>query len=339
PNSAGPSLKLLLGVTAFVLVIACANIANLLLARSAARAAEIAVRLSIGASRWQLVRQLLTESLLLAVLGGLAGLVVAQWTLDLIASLLPAMATASLDWHVDRSVMLFSAALTVATGVLFGLFPAIHSTRPDLASALKGQSGQPSGARGAARFRWSLATAQIALSLALLVAAGLFTRSLLNISRVDLGLKIDNVVTFGISPSLNGYTAERSLQLFEQLEDNLRATPGVTGVTASLVAVLAGNNWGNGVSVEGFATTPDTDTNSRYNEVSPGFFRTMGIPLIAGREFTRADAKATSKVTIVNEAFARKFNLGRDVVGRHIGAGEGANSKLDIEIVGLVQDA
>jgi len=164
PHQSGASLTLLLGVTAFVLIIACANIANLLLARSAARAGEIAVRLSIGASRFQLVRQLLLESLLLALLGGAAGLVVAQWTLDLIASLLPAMATRGFDWRVDRSVMLFAAVLTIATGLLFGLFPALHSTRPDLASALKGQSGQPSGARGAARFRWSLATGQIALS-------------------------------------------------------------------------------------------------------------------------------------------------------------------------------
>src|SRR5205823_1488318 len=244
------------------------------------------------------------------LLGGAAGLVVAQWTLDLIASLLPAIATTGFDWRVDRSVMLFAAALTVATGLLFGLFPALHSTRPDLASALKGQSGQPSGARGAARFRWSLATAQIALSLTLLIAAGLFTKSLMNVSRVDLGMNVEHVVTFGVSPSLNGYSPQRSLALFEQLEDDLRAMPGVTAVTDALVGVIAGNNWGNSVAVEGFPAGPDTDTQANYNEVSPGYFRTFGIPLIAGREFTRADAKDTAKVAIVNEAFAKKFNLG-----------------------------
>ncbi|HZT77989.1 MAG TPA: ABC transporter permease [Vicinamibacterales bacterium] len=340
PSDAGPSLWLLLGVTAFVLIIACANIANLLLARSASRAGEIAVRLSIGASRWQLVRQLLLESLLLALLGGAAGLFVAQWTLDLIASLLPAMATAGFDWHVDRTVMLFAAGLTIATGLLFGLFPAIHSTRPDLASALKGQSGQPSGARSAARFRWTLATAQIALSLSLLIAAGLFTRSLMNVSRVDLGVKVDSVITFAVSPSLNGYKPEQSMRFFEQLEDALRAVPGVSGVTSALVPLLAGNNWGNDVAVQGFTATPDTNTNSNFNEVSPGFFRTVGMPLIAGREFTRADAKGAAKVAIVNEAFARKFNLGRDVVGKHIGSDSEASKRaLDIEIVGLVQDA
>jgi len=339
PHQSGASLTLLLGVTAFVLIIACANIANLLLARSAARAGEIAVRLSIGASRLQLVRQLLLESLLLALLGGAAGLIVAQWTLDLIASLLPAMATRGFDWRVDRSVMLFAAALTIATGLLFGLFPALHSTRPDLASALKGQSGQPSGARGAARFRWSLATGQIALSLALLIAAGLFTKSLMNISRVDLGMNVEHVVTFAVSPSLNGYSPQRSLALFEQLEDDLRAMPGVTAVTDALVGVIAGNNWGNGVAVEGFPAGPDTDIHSNYNEISPGFFQTLGIPLIAGREFTRADAKDGAKVAIVNEAFAKKFNLGRDAVGRHMGAdGRSGNQGLDIEIVGLVQN-
>jgi predicted permease len=328
-------------VTAFVLIIACANIANLLLARSAARAGEMAVRLSIGAGRWQLVRQLLLESLLLAVLGGIAGLVVAQWTLNLIASLLPVFATEGFSWTVDRSVMAFAAALTVATGILFGLFPAIHSTRPDLAAALKGQSGQPSGARGAARFRWWLATGQIALSLALLIAAGLFTKSLMNVSRLDLGLKTDQIVTFAVSPSLNGYKPERSLQFFDQLEDALRAVPGVTGVTSALVPLLGGNNWGNGVSVEGFTQTPDTNNNSNYNEVSPGFFRTMGMPLVAGREFTRADgSKDAPKVAIVNEAFAKKFNLGRDAVGKHMGTGgDPMTQKLDVEIVGFVQDA
>src|SRR5206468_7063281 len=222
--------------------------------------------------------------------------------------------------------------------LLFGLFPALHSTRPDLVSSLKGQAGQPSGARAAARFRTSLATAQIALSMALLIAAGLFTKSLFNVSRVDLGLKVDNVVTFGISPALNGYTPQRTADLFARLEEELGAIPGVSGVTASLVGLLAGNNWGNDVSVEGFKAGPDTDTNSRYNEVGPDYFKTLGIPLLAGREFTRADAIGAPKVAIVNEIFAKKFNLGRNAVGKRMGDG-GANSPLDIQIVGLAHDA
>ena len=332
-------LTLLLGVTAFVLLIACANIANLLLARSAARAGEMAVRLSLGASRRQLIAQLLLESCLLAAFGGVAGVLVARWTLDLIASLLPADATASLHMQIDATAMLFAAALALGTGLLFGLFPALHSTRPDLVSTLKGQAGQPSGARAAARFRSSLATAQMALSMALLVLAGLFTRSLINVSHVDLGVKVDNVVTFGVSPSLNGYTPERSKQLFERLEDELAAQPGVTGVTDSLVPLLAGNNWGSSVSVEGFNAGPDTDANARFNEVGPAYFRTLGIPLISGREFTRADASGAPKVAIVNEAFAKKFNLGRDAVGKRMSQDSGPNVKLETEIVGLVKNA
>jgi predicted permease len=331
-------LLLLLGVTGFVLLIACANIANLLLARGARRTGEMAIRLSLGASRWQLITQLLTESLLLSTLGGIAGLVVAFWTLQLIASLLPAEAAMTMPMTLSGSAVLFSAGLVLGTGLLFGLFPALHSTRPDLLSALKGQSGQPSGARGAARFRTSLATAQIALSMMLLVSAGLFTKSLFNVSRVELGVKVDNMIIFGISPELNGYTPERSRQFFERLEDALAATPGITGVTDSLVGILSGDNWGNDVSVQGFQKGPDTDANASYNEIGPGFFRTLGIPLLAGREFTRADTADGAKVAIVNEAFAKKFNLGTDVVGKWMSMKSRAD-KLDIQIVGFVKDA
>jgi predicted permease len=330
-------LVLLLSVTGFVLLIACANIANLLLARGAGRAGEMAVRLSIGASRRHLVGQLLLESITLAVAGGLVGMLVARWTLDLIASLLPAEAATTLDFTLDGTMLGFAGVLAIGTGLIFGLFPAFHSTRADLVSTLKEQAGQKGSSRGAARFRTSLATAQIALSMALLVAAGLFTRSLLNVSRVDLGVQVDNVVTFGISPELNGYTPERSRALFERLEDELAALPGVTGVAASLVPLMAGSNWGSSVYVQGFDTGPDTDRNSRYNEISPGYFRTLGIPLLMGRDFTRADAGTTAKVAIVNEAFAKKFNLGRDAVGKRMSSEEA--DTLDIEIVGLVQNA
>ena len=332
----GP-LTLLLAVTALVLLIACANIANLLLARAAARSSEIAVRLSLGANRRQLITQLLTESLLLASIGGLGGLLVARWTLDLIVSILPAEAGEMISLTFSWPVLAFAAALTLGTGLLFGIFPAIHSTRPDLAPVLKGTSGQQGGTKAAARFRTSLATAQIALSMALLVAAGLFTRSLFNISRVDLGLNIENLVTFGISPELNGYTSERSRIFFGRLEEELRAVAGVTAVTTSMVPVLGGSNWGTDVRVQGFQSGPDIDSNSRYNVVGAGFFKTMGIPLISGREFTQDDVLKAPKVAIVNEEFARKFNLGRDVVGKLMSSG--GDEQLDTQIVGLVQDA
>jgi len=329
-------LILLFAITGIVLLIACANIANLLLARGAGRATEMAVRLSIGASRRQLLGQLLTESCVLAVLGGVAGLLVAQATLSGIVTLLPPDASTTMSFGLQPGMVVFAAVLSVLTGLLFGIFPALHSTRPDLASTIKSQAGQPSGAKAAARFRTTLVTVQIALSMALLIAAGLFIRSLMNVSRVDLGVNVDNVITFGVSPHLNGYDVPRAHALFERLEDEMRAVPGVTGVATSMVPLLSGSNWGSSVQVQGFASGPDTDTHSYYNQISPGYFRTLGIPLLAGREFTRADATGAPKVVIVNEAFAKKFNLGRDAVGKRMSRG---SSNLDIEIVGIVQNA
>src|SRR4051812_10427900 len=332
-------LFMLLGVTGFVLLIACANIANLLLARSATRASEMAVRLSIGASRAQLIGQLLTESLLLAVLGGVAGLVVAHWTLALIMSLMPAQAAQAMAFSLSPRALLFAGVLTIGTGLLFGLFPALHSTRPDLVTTLKGLAGQPSGARGAARFRLVLATTQIALSMMLLAASGLFVKSLINVSRVDLGIRTENVITFGLSPELNGYKPEQTRILFQRLEDELRAVPGVTGVTVALVPLLAGSNWGNDVAVQGFEGGPDVDSNARYNEVGAGYFSTMGVPLMSGREFTDGDGANAPKVAVVNEEFVKKFKLGRDAVGKLIGSGSGYRSKLDTTIVGVAQNS
>ncbi|MGH9311215.1 MAG: ABC transporter permease, partial [Vicinamibacterales bacterium] len=250
-------LTLLLGVTALVLLIACANIANLLLARAAARSSEMAIRLSIGANRRQLIGQLLVESCVLALCGGIAGILVARWTLDVIFTMLPTEAASTLMVEIDGMVLVFAAAVTLGTGLLFGLFPAWHSTRPDLLPTLKGQAGQPGGGKSAKWFRASLATTQIAISMALLVCAGLFTKSLMNVSRVELGINVEHLATFGVSPELNGYSAERSKQLFERLEDELAAQPGVTSATASMVPALGGSNWGTGVSVEGFKTGPD----------------------------------------------------------------------------------
>jgi predicted permease len=329
-------LLMLMSITGIVLLIACANIANLLLARGASRAAEMAVRLSIGASRRHLLAQLLTESCVLGVLGGIAGLVVARITLALIASLLPPEAASTLASELQMRVVLFAAVLSLATGFLFGLFPALHSTRPDLVSTIKAQAGQPSGARAAARFRTTLVTAQIALSMALLIAAGLFIRSLMNVSRVDLGVQIDNVVTFAVSPHRNGYDTPQARNFFTRLEEDLAAVPGVTGVASSMVPLLAGSNWGSSVSVQGFDAGPDTDTHANYNEISPGYFRTLGIPLMVGREFTAADNLDAPKVVIVNEAFAKKFNLGRDAVGKRMAQG---GRELNLEIVGIVQNA
>ena len=331
-------LLLLFAITGTVLLIACANIANLLLARAATRSTEMAVRLSLGASRRRVVGQLLLESCLLAAMGGVASLLVAKWTLAGIGAMLPPDATQTLQLTLEWGVVLFAGALAVGTGLLFGMFPAIHSTRPNLIGVLRANTGQPSGARAASRFRTSLVTVQIALSMALLISAGLFLKSLTNVSRIDLGIRIDNVVTFGISPSLNGYDSTQSRLLFERVEEEMAALPGVTAVSASMIALMAGNSWGNDVLVEGFERGPDTDANSRFNEIGAGYFKTLGVPLLAGREFTESDVVGSGKVAVVNEAFAKKFNLGRDAVGKWMARG-GDGDSLDIQIVGLVQNA
>jgi predicted permease len=335
-GDAGTPLKMLLGVTGLVLLIACANIANLLLARAAKRSAEMAVRLSIGANRSQLIRQLLSESLILAALGGAVGLLVAKWTLHLMAAILPEQASQTFRLELDGTVLLFAATLTLGTGLLFGLFPALHSTRPDLLPTLKGQAGQPSGARGAAMFRASLAVAQIAISMALLIAAGLFVKSLANVSRVDLGMKTENVVMFSVSPELNAYSQERSQALFTRIEEAFSALPGVTGVTAGIVPVVGGSNWGTDVNVQGFKRGPDIDSNARFNMIGPDYFEVLGVPMLGGREFTAQDVMNGPKVAIVNETFAKKFNLGSDVVGKMM---SDSGEPLDMQIVGLVKDA
>jgi len=330
-------LMLLFGITIVVLLIACANIANLLLARAAGRSMEMALRLSLGASRRQLVTQLLTESVMLAVMGGVVSILVAHWTLALITSILPADVASSLAPRIDTTVMLFAAALSIGTGLLFGMFPAMHSTRPDLITTLRANTGQPSGARAAARFRTSLVTVQIALSMALLISAGLFVKSLVNVSRVDLGIETEKVVTFGVSPELNGYTGTRSRAFFERTEVELAATAGVRSVAVSMVPILSGDSWGSSVSVQGFSKGPDTDDGARYNHISAGYFKALGVRLLAGREFEIGDVDGAPKAAIVNEAFAKKFNLGRDAVGKFMSSGRG--DSLDIQIVGLVENA
>ena len=334
-RNAKPSLVLLFATTGIVLLIACANIANLLLARAASRASEFAIRLSLGATRAQLLRQLLTESFVLAVVGGAASLLVARWTLGLIMAMLPAQAATQLHLELRMSAVWFTGALAIATGLLFGLFPALHSTRPDIEAVLRSGSGKLAGGRAASRFRTTLVTAQIALSMTLLISAGLFARSLQNVSRVDLGLRADSLVMFSVSPTLNGYSRARSSQFFASLEEKLSAVPTVTALSAGIVTILADDNWDNNVNVQGFAKGPDTDVDAHFNGVGPGYFHALGIPLVAGREFTASDGFGSSKVAVVNEAFTRKFHLGADAVGKFMGEGD----SLNLQIVGVVKDS
>lgn len=335
-------MLLLFGITLLVTLIACANIANLLLVRGAARAGEMAVRLSLGASRRRLIAQLLSESVLLGLLGGAASLLVAAGTLRLIASLVPTSDLgngATLSFGLPPSVLIFTAVMSLGTSLLFGLFPALHGTRGDLVTAIRASGGQPSGARRAARLRSGLVTAQIALSMSLLVAAGLFVGSLRNIARIDLGIEVERLVTFGLAPGFGGHSHEEAQAVFAEVERRLGAIAGVSGVTASTVPLLTGSTNGGNVRVEGFARGPDTDANTRKDAVGASFFDVMRIPLLAGRGFTDADRLGAPPVAVVNETFARKFGLGRDAVGRRMAFGNTADGPLDMEIVGLVSDS
>lgn len=335
-NATTPML-LLLAVATLVLLIACLNTANLLLARASSRVGELALRVSIGASRGRLLRQHLVESLLLALAGGLASLPVAKICLATIVVLLPPDAGGAVDPILDGGTMLYALGVGVATVLVFGLFPALQAARTAPIQALRGSTGGSGASRIATRFRSTLATAQIALSMASLVIAGLFIQSLQNLSRVDLGMQVDALATFSISPARNGYTPEQSRRLFDQLEQDLAQLPGVTAVSTSIVTLLSNDSWGTDISVEGFDSNSQENAGAVYNEVGSRYFETIGLPLLGGRTFTDADSSGRPKVAIVNQRFAEKFGLGSDVLGKRMALGD--KRELDIEIVGLASDA
>ena len=331
-------LELLLGLTALVLLIACANIANLLLARGVARASEMALRASLGASRGRLVAQLLLESAALAAAGVVASLPIAFFTLRGVLALSPGWVVDNLSLRVSGASLLFAGAAALATVVLFGLAPALRATRADLTSVIKGQAPQAVGGRGTTRFRVALATAQIALSTLLLGLAGLFTQSLANVTRVDLGMNVDALASFMVAPRLGGYAADETVQLFDRIEHALAAVPGVSDVASASVRVIANETWGHGISVDGEEQTAGVSTDAMSNMVGPGFFKTLGVPLLAGRDFTDADRLEAPRVAIVNQAFVRKFGLGDAPLGKRFGTA-GTKSGRDIEIVGIAADA
>jgi predicted permease len=338
-SEASGTLFMLFAITGLVLLIACANIANLLMARATSRELEMAVRLSLGATRRQLLAQLLTETGTLALMGGIVSLVFAAWTLQGISALLPSEITEGLALGMNWAAVGFAAALSLATGFAFGLFPALHSTRPDLVTALRNNTGKLASGRTARRFRTSLATAQIALAMALLMSAGLFLKSLWKVNRVDLGVRVEHLLTFSVTPEQNGYDSVRTRTLLARIENELTALPGVSAATSAVVPLIAGSNWNDMVRVDGFKA----DENSRrasvsFNGVGSGFFRAIGVPVLAGREFSDRDDARVPKVAIVNETFARHFNLGPNPIGKRMALGTSDTLPLDIEIVGLVRD-
>jgi putative ABC transport system permease protein len=332
-------ILVLMGMVGVVLLIACANVANLLLARGAARQKEVAIRLALGATRAAIVRQRLVESLVLSAAGAVLGLAIAWWTGSLLLTMLPndgAMQTVSAA--PDARVTGFAIAAALLTAILFGLAPALSSTRPALTSTLKDEAGSVVGGTGHARFRKALVVAQVGLSVLLLAGAALFARSLYNLKTLNPGFEPDQLLGFSIDPSLNGYSRERSIQLFQQMQEQLARLPDVRAATASVIQLLTDSNWSSTVQVEGYKAKEGEDMNPDFNAVGPGFFSTMGQPLVAGREFTIKDTTGAPKVAIINETMAKYFFGSQSPLGRHVG-NNGLSKTPDMEIVGVVKDS
>jgi predicted permease len=337
-----------MAITGTVLLIACANLANLLLARAAGREREVAVRLAVGASRWRIVKQLLTESLLLAVLGGALGTALAFGADKiLLAAFVPSnLEGLKISAAPDYPILAFTIALTAATGLLFGLLPALRSTKPDLAPALKENAGSVVSG-GSVLLRKTLVISQVTLSLLLLVGAGLFMKSLSNLKNLGPGFPVERLIGFDLSPGNAGYKVDQARQFFQRLQENLQASPGVHSAGLAGVRILQNNESDSWVTIEGYNSRPGDRPDAFMNWISPGYFTTLGIPIVAGRDFTAADTEEVlhsppenwvpAKI-IVNESFVKRYFHGRDAIGRHIGFGIDPGTKTDMEIVGVVKD-
>jgi len=336
-NQFSTPILVLMGMVGLVLLIACANVANLLLARGAARQKEVAIRLALGAGRAAIVRQRLVESVLLAAAGAALGLAFAWWTGTLLLKTLPFdEAARTLSAAPDTRVIAFALAAAMLTALAFGLAPALQSTRPQLTSTLKDESGSVVGGTGHARFRKGLVVAQVGLSVLLLACAALFARSLYNLRTLDPGFNTEQLLSFSLDPSLNGYSRERTVALFQRLQEELTALPQVSGASPSVIPFLTNSDWSSTIKFEGYTSKEGEDMNPNIDAVGPGFFATLGQPLISGREFTARDVMGAPKVAIVNETMAKQYWPGQSPLGHHIGFGR--SETTDMEIVGVVKD-
>lgn len=340
-------LWVLMAITGTVLLIACANLANLLLARAAGREKEVAVRLAVGAGRWRIVKQLLTESLLLAALGGVAGTAIA-FAADkaLLAAFVPSDSQGlKISTTPDLRVLLFTFALTVGTGLLFGLVPALRTTNPDIAPTLKDQAGAVVGG-GNVKLRKALVASQVMLSLLLLVGAGLFLKSLGNLKNLGPGFPVERLIAFNVNPPSIGYDKPRTVQFYQTLTESLRA-PGVQSVGMAAQRILRNNESDSWMTIEGYTPKAGDRPDAYMNWISPGYFAALGVPVMEGRDFTIQDTQEVlhnepdnwvpAKI-IVNESFVRKYFTGRSVLGRHLGYGIDPGTKTDMEIIGVVKD-
>jgi predicted permease len=338
-----------MAITGGVLLIACANVAGLLIARATSRQKEIAIRLAMGAGRGRIMRQLVVESLLLSTIGGVLGLVLAIWTDRLLMGFLPPESfSLQLSTTPDLRILGFTIGISFLTGILFGLLPALQCTRPDVAPTLKDQVGGIVGGGAQVRFRKGLVAAQVALSLLLLVGAGLFIRSLRNLRALGPGFPVENLTSFTINPTLSGYSSSKTKLFYRQLTDEINSIPGVRSVGLSAMRMIDDDGWDQWVTVEGYHPKANETPDPCMNSFGPGYLATLGAPILAGRDFTIKDTaqvlhrppdfKATT-VVLVNEKFAKRyFGSAGNAVGRHVGFGIDPNTKTDMEIIGVFKD-
>ena len=317
-ETAGP-MTVLFGTVVLVLLLACANVAGLVLARASGRTKEMAVRAALGASQGRMARQLLTESVLLALFGGGLGLAFARWLVDVVRNAAPQELGLDSALRMDSTVLGFTLALSLLTGVVFGLAPAVFGSKADLNTTLKGGAGSRGGMRPRSRFLSALVAGEVALSLMLLVGAGLLLRDLLLILRLDTGVQVERVLTFTLDLHTRYPTEQRVTAFYRELLDKLRSTPGVETASAVGTLPMTGQYSGGGFEIEGRPKPADwTEIRGQYNSATPGYFRTMGIPLLRGRDFEEGDRADTPPVAIINDTFARRYFPNEDPVGHRI---------------------
>lgn len=332
-------LWILMGVVGLVLLIACTNLASLLTARSATRQREIAVRLALGSSRFRMIQQLVTESLLLAGAGGIAGIGVAVLVVKGMLTFLPANISGyDLSSAIDWRTLGFSFILSLLTGFAFGLVPALQSVSPNIYTTLKDQSTSVSGGAAQVSLRKLLVAAQVSLSLLLLIGASLFVRSLSNLQSLNPGFQTDNLLQFQLSPASLNYTDAQSRALFHRLEQRLSSLPGVVSAGTAVVALLSQDNWMRGITIAGYTAKPGEDMSPHFNAVSPGYFPALGIHILAGRNFRDSDIGHSTRVAVVSESFARHYFGNEPAVGQHIGEGTDPGTRTYIEIIGVVNN-